>query len=188
MVADVNIVRALNLALVLVSIVFAAATYGALPEAIPMHIGLDGTPSNISERSLLGWFALPLINVASVGLLMWLGAMLPSHPGWFNFPEKERFLALPREYQAPVIEEMRLTLDVTLLGMLATLLIVQVLLWRTAMGHQPGLLALAPFLGVLLTPVLLIFVSRVTVATEREGKRWAANGGSPGAGTARTES
>jgi uncharacterized membrane protein len=182
-----HIIRTLNLALVLASFVFAAATYGALPETIPMHIDLGGTPSNISERSLLGWFALPLINLASLALLMWLGAMLPTHPGWFNFPEKEKLLALPREYQAPAIREMRLMLDVTLFGMLMTLLMVQALLWRTAMGREPGLLAVAPFLGVLMTPVILVFVSRVNEATEREARRWAADRGSPGAGSARTD-
>lgn len=183
-----HIVRTLNLALVMISFVFAAATYGALPETIPTHIDLGGTPSNLTERSLLGWFALPLIDLASLALLMWLGAMLPSHPGWFNFPEKEKLLALPSEYRAPAIAAMRLTLDVTLLGMLMTLLVVQLLFWRTAMGHRPGLLAVAPFIGVLITPVVLILVSRVTDATEREAKRWAANGGTPEAGKARTDS
>jgi hypothetical protein len=98
--------------------------------------------------------------------------MLPRRPHWFNFPDKERFLALPPAYQAPVIEKMRFMLDVAALGVVVTFLSVQLMMWRSATGQPLGALRLLPFAGVLLTPLLLLLVLRVQDATERQEKRY----------------
>lgn len=175
-----RVLRFVSIGLVLAGLALAAGTYGTLPEQVPTKLDLSGTPVRYAARSVTTWFALPVMNLVLLAILALVSARLPDKPHWFNFPDKERFLALPRRYQAPVIEEMRLMLEVTALGVVLTLLAVQVLLWRTAMGERSGLLSLAPFIGVLLTPVLLTFVLRVQTATEREEKRWRADAAAHG--------
>lgn len=172
-----RVMRSVALGLLLASIVFAAATYPSLPDVIPTRLSLDGTPVDHARRSPARWFALPAINLLMTASFVGIARMLPSRPHWFNFPDKDRFLALPREYQAPVIDVMRLLLDVALAGVLVTMLAVQLLMWRTAIGEPTGALRLVPFAGVLLTPVLLVLVMKVQEATERAEQRYRAEQG-----------
>ncbi len=167
-----RLIRFLTFGLLLAMIVFAAATYGALPDRIPTKLTLDGTPLRMGDRSWLAWFGLPALGAAMLALMVGLGAALPKRPHWFNFPEKERFLRLPPTYQAPVIAVMRLVLDVTALGTLLILFVVQLTMWRVANGHPAGALAFVPLAAFLLTPVVLILVSRASEAVERQEKRW----------------
>ncbi len=153
---------------------FAAATYAGLPDAVPVHLDAGGNADRFEAKSPLSWFTLSGIALLTFGLMEGIAAVLPRKPQLFNFPDKNRFLALPPEFQAPVIEEMRAVIQVSNIGVLLTLWVVQVLLWRVAMGTEAGALAWLPFLGFLVTPVVLALVSRVTDATEREEKRWKA--------------
>ncbi len=174
MTLGVRLIRFLGFGLLLAMIVFAAATYGALPDRIPTKLALDGTPLRMGDRSWLGWFGLPAIGVTLFVLMQGIAAALPKRPRWFNFPEQERFLRLPPAYQAPVIAMMRVILDVAALGTLLVLFVVQLTMWRVASGHPAGALAFVPHFAFLLGPVILILVSRVSQAVEREEKRWRA--------------
>ncbi len=170
----VRLIRFLAFGLLFAMVVFAAATYGSLPDRIPTKLALDGTPQRMGDRSALGWFGIPALGVAMFALLQGIAVALPRRPHWFNFPDKERFLRLPATYQAPVIAKMRVILDVAALGMLLILFVVQLTTWRVANGHPVGALAFVPLFAFLLTPVILILVSRVSEAVEREEKRWRA--------------
>jgi hypothetical protein len=178
-----RVMRFLSLGLVIVSVTFAAATYGSVGDEVPTHFDLAGNPDASAERSPMSWFLLPGFSVAMFAMFSFIGAKLPDKPHWFNFPDKDRFLALPEEYRPPVIAEMRLMLEVALVGVLLTLVGVQVLQWRVATGHEAGALGLVPFVGVLLTPVLLLFLLRVSNATDAAVQRWKA--GSAGRGDER---
>lgn len=169
-----RLVRFLAVGLLLAMVVFAAATYGSLPDRIPTKLALDGTPLRTGDRSWLGWFGLPALGAAMFALMQGIAAALPKRPHWFNIPDKERFLRLPAPYQAPVIAMMRVILDVTALGTLLVLFVVQLTMWRVANGHPAGALAFVPHFAFLLAPVILILVSRVSAAVEREEKRWRA--------------
>ena len=65
-------------------------------------------------------------------------------------------------------------LEVIALGMLLTMGMVQVLLWRAATGQPTAGLALIPLFAVLITPISLIWLSRVQNAVEVQEKRWRA--------------
>lgn len=167
-----RLLRLLAWAALLALIGISAASYGELPAEIPAHIGLGGEVTRTSDKSILGWFALPLIALAVHLLIEGVGVMLPSRPHWFNFPEKARFLALPKASQAPVIEEMRTLLDITLLGTNGLMLVIQYHLWRMALGEKSdGVLLAVAIVPVFLTPAILFWLTRVTAALEREEAR-----------------
>lgn len=169
-----RILRFLNIGLALALVLFAIATYGVAPEQVPLHLDLSGEPTRLGEKGLLAWFGLSGIAVASYVLIQFISTQLPAKPHWFNFAEKERFLRLPPEYRGPVMAEMRTMLEVVAFGMLLTMGVVQVLVWRVATGRPTAGLTLLPVLAVLITPVALIWLSRVQHAVEAQEKRWRA--------------
>jgi multisubunit Na+/H+ antiporter MnhG subunit len=69
---------------------------------------------------------------------------------------------------------MRTMLEVVAFGMLLTMGVVQVLMWRVATGRPTAGLTLLPLFAVLITPVALIWLSRVQHAVEAQEKRWRA--------------
>lgn len=165
--------RLLPWAILTAMVVFAAATYPGLPEQVPSHIDLSGEVTRSSAKSFWSWFLLPLIAVLSQGLMTWLTFVLRREPKWFNFPDKERFLRLPKEYHPPVIEWMQLTMDAVGIILSLTMLAVQWLLWRSAIGEPQGLgLALILVSSVMTGPIVLILTTKVTEEVERQEKRW----------------
>ena len=153
---------------------FAVATYPGLPGEIPVHLDASGDPTRFEVTTPMSWFALSGITLLTFGALQVVSMMLPKRPHLFNFPDKDRFLALPAEYRSPVIVEMQVVLEVCTILTLLTLWMVQLLMWRKAMGADAGLLEVAPFLGFLVAPVVLALMTRVSSATEREERRWKA--------------
>lgn len=170
------LLRMLPWALCAAMVLFSAATYSSLPEAIPQHFDVAGKVTATTPRSPASWAALPIIAVATQTLLSVLSASLVRKPHLFNFPDKDRFLRLPAEYQAPVIERMREVLDAV--GIVTAIVFgaVQFMIWRTAMGTPPGGFSIALMVGpILATPGLLVLGSRVTYAVDEAEKRWKAN-------------
>lgn len=154
-------------------VLFAAATYGGLPEQVPSHIDFDGEVTRSSAKSFWSWFLLPIIAVVTQALLTWLTFVLSREPKWFNFPDKERFLRLPKEYHPPVVRWMQLTMDAAGIVVALTMFAVQWLLWRSAMGEPQGLgLALILVSSVMTGPAILILTTKVTEEVERQEKRW----------------
>jgi uncharacterized membrane protein len=169
-----RILRFLNIGLALALVLFAVATYGVVPEQVPLHLDLSGAPTRMGDKGLLAWFGLSGIAVSSYLLIQFVSAQLPARPHWFNFSEKERFLQLPAEYRGPVVIEMRTMLEVVACGMLLTMGVVQVLMWRAATGRPTAGFTLIPLFAVLITPVALIWLSRVQNAVAEQEKRWRA--------------
>lgn len=160
-------------------LVFSVATYADLPAEIPQHLNAAGEIARSVERTWMSWMLLPMIAAATQALLTWLTLLLPSKPDLFSFPEKERFLKLPRAYQGDAIVWMQVTMDILASGTMLLLFAVQVILWRTALGH-PSKNTL-PFLMVgtiVFIPLALILTSRVNAAVETAERKWrAATGG-----------
>ena len=159
--------------LLLATIALAIVAYAQLPDRIPMHLGIDGRPGSFREKGLFSWFLLPGMALLLQLLLEGVTIALPSKPHLFNFPDKARFLALPAEYRAPVIREMQAMLDATAVGMQALMLSVIYTLWRAAMGARGGPGSAIITVGaVILSPLLLLWLLRVTAAVDREERRW----------------
>lgn len=168
-----RIIRFLAWGTIAALVILAVAAYPGLPDRIPAHIGLDGTVTRFSERSLFGWFLLPGIAVVTHLVVVGVGVLIPGRPHLVNFPEKARLLALPREFQAPVIEELRAMLDLCALAVNSLMLVIQYQVWRTALGHQTsGLLLVSLLLPAIMTPALLLWLTRVTRVLEQEERRW----------------
>ncbi len=164
--------RFVSWGVLLATIAFSVAVYDDLPVRIPMHLGFGGQPGNFQPRELWSWFLLPASALLVQVLLTAIAAMLPTRPHLFNFPEKDRFLALPKERQAPVIREMVVMMDATAIGIQALMLLVVLQLWEAANGIRStfGFLAV-PISALLLTPVILLLVARVSAAVKREETR-----------------
>ncbi len=171
--------RFVSWGLLLALLAHAAATYGALPDQVPTHLDLAGNPDRFTAKSVTSWFLLPAGGALLLILFEVMTAMMPSRPGMLNIPDKERFLALPRRWQAPVIAEAVLLMDVSAAGVLGVFGLVQWQLARIALGggsSTPVLTVLAP---MFLTIGLLLLVSRVTTAVESAEKAWKAAGAPP---------
>jgi hypothetical protein len=171
--------RFVSWGLLLALIAHAAATYGTLPEHVPTHLDLAGNPDRYSEKSFTRWFLLPGGALLLLILFELMTARLPSQPGMLNIPDKERFLAMPRRWQAPVIVEAVLLMDVAAAGVVAIFGLVQWRLTRIALG-QAGSDSVLPLLAPMFFSIgLLLLVSRVTTAVESAEKAWKAAGAPP---------
>jgi uncharacterized membrane protein len=156
-------------------VAFTAATYSGLPDQIPQRMDGSGTPTAFMAKAPLTWFLLPMIALATLGLLQGISAALPSKPSLFNFPEKARFLRIPERYRGPVIDEMRTMLDVTAILTLAVFAAVQLMLWRAAHGaRDSGGMVVVLVLSVVLLPMILLFLPRLSAATSEAERRWRA--------------
>ena len=125
-----------------------------------------------SATSWWSWFALSMVSAATTGLIVGIAAYLPRNPSLFNFPDKARFLALPAEYQPPVVAVMRTTLDLTASGVAITMGLVQVLLWRAAFGTVPrSAQVVVLLLTLLLGPGILLSVTRLSAAVDAAERR-----------------
>jgi hypothetical protein len=151
----IHLVNALLLAALFVG---AALAWPELPERIPAHVSAAGRVTRWNSPTFPSWFGLPLLTLGIVGINYLLAWMLPRRPHLLNFPDRERFLALPPERQAPVIERARdliyglTALVVVLMGM------VQWMMFRTAHGAPAEMSTL----GILLVSFLMGPLAMVT--------------------------
>lgn len=159
--------------------VFSVATFGELPAEIPRHLSAAGDVTRSTPTSWWSWMLLPIIAFVTLGLLSGIEAALPKRPDLFNFPEKERLLALPPEYRRDVIREMQMVLSATAVLAMLVFGVVQVVMWRAAHGHPTSFaLPLISVSAIAFVPVVLLLTSRVNNATIEADRRFkAASGG-----------
>lgn len=155
--------------------VFSVSTFADLPAEIPQHFNAAGKVTRSAHTTWFSWLLLPLIAAATQALLTVLTLVLPKRPDLFNFPEKDRFLKLPEAYRAEIIPRMQETMDVLSIVMMLVLCSVQVMIWRSAMGH-PTKNSLPFFMAgtLVFLPLALWLTSRVNAATEAADKKWKA--------------
>ena len=145
-----------------------------LPPRIPTHFGFSGKADSWAETTLLSWFGLPLLALVIVLLNVVLTRRLPRRPGLFNLADKQRFLALPSEYQAPVIRRIQDFLH-WISAQLALLFgLVQWAVYRTAQGADTRTYMLfILILSLAVFPVLLLWSSsRVEAEIARQFRRF----------------
>lgn len=153
--------RILNALLVLALLAGSAWAYPRLPGRIPIHFGLSGEPDRWAARSVISWYLLPAIAVATALGMHAISVYGTRWPEAWNLPEKRRFLALPRSAQAPIIERMQGFLAFTGLVVTALFSVLQAGIYTasTSGGRSAGLPVWAS--GGILAAVLLIGIGGV---------------------------
>lgn len=138
-VASTRVVHGIHLAILAGYLAGLVLAWPRLPEQVPTHFDLSGTPDAWSDRSALAWFG-PFIVALGLALMM---AAVPGlakrSPHLWNVPEKKRFVALPPHLRAGI--EARLERFLAVAGVLTTLLFIgiQVGMYQTAVGEVPDL-------------------------------------------------
>lgn len=149
--------RLLNLLLLAALLGGSAAAWSHLPERIPVHFDLSGTPDRWAETSWSSWFGLPLLAVGLNALLYGLAVVSTRDPRRVNLPGKERLLALPAERQQPVMATVREWLVALATPLTLAFCLIQLAIYRTATGQGGRGEIIAAFaLIVLATPVIII--------------------------------
>lgn len=104
------LVHLLNAGLLLGLLIYALASYDALPRRLPLHFDAAGQPDRWADKSWSSWLALPLVAAGLTALLYLasgLVALARRKPGLLSLPQKEKFLALPAAQQEPVWQRLR---------------------------------------------------------------------------------
>lgn len=169
-------IRLASWGMLLAMVALAAVTYGGLPDQIPTHLDLNGVADRTARKSLVTWFLLPGSAFLVLALIDFLGSRLPSQPDLLNIPDKERLLALPARFQAPVMREAQLLMDVVAVGTMAILLLVQWEFVRVASGERGLGVAVVLIGSIGLTVGLLLMTTRISGALDRAHASWREQG------------
>jgi uncharacterized membrane protein len=168
-----RLLRILPWAIVAVHLLFAIAIYPSLGPTVPTHLDFAGQVTRTRPTSWVEWFGLPMVGVATLVLLQGIGALLPKHPQLFNFPEKERFVRIPRTYHGPVLALMRATLDLTGVIVAVIFVHVHVMLWLAGDGEAPAAMhVVILLLSVGTLPMILVVTSKIDAAVVEAERRW----------------
>lgn len=163
----------INGLLTTVLLVGSALVWPDLPERVPGHFAAGGEVTRWDSPSILSWFGPVLIGLTVAGLMYGLARLLPRRPDLFNFPDKDRFLALSPSFQAPVIERMRDMLSGLASLMLTLFAAVQWTRFRTAHGaDSEPYVAVVLLLSLAATPIVLaVWLPRIQREVDRQVKR-----------------
>jgi len=120
--------------------------YGRLPERMPMHFGAGGLPDAWGHKTPFA--ALGLVMIAGVELIGI--TLLRARPQWFNFPGKEKALALPPARRAHVYAPLQESMAWLASGIAIGLSLLCQQTWAVALNEREGI---SPVL--LLGPVVI---------------------------------
>ena len=147
----------LNWVLVILMVAFAVWAWPQLPEKIPTHFGIRGTPDAWSEKTLLRWFTVPAVGIGLTGLLWLVRFILPHRPKWVNLPDRRCLTELPEECQKQVIKMLAGFLAMVQTELLVIFGLIEWASYRSALGYSSqATKILVLFLAVLTSPFLVI--------------------------------
>lgn len=163
----------INGLLIALIVVGSALAWPELPERVPGHFGAGGEVTRWDSPSFLSWFGPAILGLVLAGMLYGLARLLPDRPHLFNFPDKDRFLALPPAFRAPVIRRMLDSLYGLATMMLALFALIQWTRFRTAHGADSApYVAVVLILSVVTTPILLaVWLPRIQREVDRQVER-----------------
>lgn len=150
-----------NAALLVALFAGSAAVFDALPERIPMHFGLDGTPDRWADRSWIAWMALPLITLFVAVVTYGSAWFIGRRPGSMNLPDRKRYDALPIESKVLVVNVVQrfvCWLTAVINGVMAAS---QYGAWKVASGQSETLPSWSLALVILLivsSPVTTVYI------------------------------
>ena len=168
-----RITRVLPWVALAIIVVFSLAVYPTLPSTIPRSLDFSGRTTHTTSRSPWAWGLLPVVALLTQLLLESIRRALPRKPELFNFPGKDDLLKLPQEMRAPIIVTMQWFMDVVSCLMLALLFAAQLMMWHTARGGASGSASIVlTLLSVLMAPLLLVLLQRVTRQVDAAKRTW----------------
>ena len=168
-----RITRVLPWVALAIIVVFSLAVYPTLPSTIPRSLDFSGRITHTTSRSPWAWGLLPVVALLTQLLLESIRRALPRKPELFNFPGKDDLLKLPQEMRAPIIVTMQWFMDVVSCMTLALLFAAQLMMWHTARGGTSGTASIVlTLLCVLMTPLLLLLLQRVTTQVDAAKRAW----------------
>jgi uncharacterized membrane protein len=127
-----RVLVALTIAIVVAWVAFAVMTYNQLPDTIATHFGAGGQPDGFSQRSIVSWFGLTFIGVSTTALVLGLAQYAHAKPDMFNIPGKDKLLALPKDAQVPLVEQLAMWLTIMALSLVLLFGALQYDMWRVA--------------------------------------------------------
>jgi uncharacterized membrane protein len=132
----------LNAVLLGLLVAASIAVWPMLPERLPVHFDLAGTPTRWARASAAAWFGLPALAALLGLLLAWLPRAARKNPSLWNVPEKALFVRLSPEGRAPFQEAMARIVAATAVLMTLTFAALQAVMYLTAAGRmtEPALL------------------------------------------------
>jgi uncharacterized membrane protein len=141
----------------LLHLIFAAYSWFQLPDTIPTHFDKSGAPDGWATRSIPAWFGIVAVSFA----LQCLPRVLLSTAtrGFWNIPEKERFLELNEEQQAPIIDRVQAFAGFSAICLSVTLLALHFGMYLAAIGRTNGLSRLI-LIGMFF-PVLVLILTLI---------------------------
>ncbi len=139
---------------------FALATFGNLPDKIPVHFGADGVADSFAEPSVCSWFGLFFVSVGT-GLLMGTIALsvfkIPSR--YLSIPRKKEYLALgehPRNRLMGVIATHTLIMGIASVVLMLCVHISMALLAHGSIDRFPAWIVFAAMLVIIIELVVMI--------------------------------
>jgi uncharacterized membrane protein len=122
--------------------VVAACVWPRLPEQLPVHFGIDGTPDRFAPKAESSWFELPLVATA-LAAGVWVLERITLHlalrrPHWLNVPRKEVFLALGPDARVRVVRPMAVSLRGALAPVSWVFTFIMLVVYVTATGGSVG--------------------------------------------------
>lgn len=146
---------------------FAVWVWPSLPERIPVHFGPDGQPDRWSDTTLVSWFLMPAIALATWAFIAAARAWVVRRPERMNLPSGGTLADYPAELRPAVVEHMKAFLSLVSLEVLLIFGLIVVGSYRTAMGGDGqglmlAVLAIAMLSGPVLLATFMIGLQRIT--------------------------
>lgn len=162
--------RVLNIGLLVLLFAGSALVWPELPERIPAHYGANGVIDRWTETTLLSWFAMPLVALATSALLYGVAAFSARSVERINMPGKERLLVLPPERQQAVLQRLRGGIELLALPTTIIFCIIQFANYRAASGLETrGLMTAVLVIAMAGSPLLaILLIVRVQREIDRQ--------------------
>lgn len=166
-----KLVHAINALLLLALIGLSLHVYPDLPDRIPLHFGVDGTPDRWGRRMMLSWMILPLAGAAAVLSLYGVASFIAGRPHAFNGPNRKKLLELPQALQARVMRGASDMMYVTSLVLLVMFNFMQYGAWQSAhSGAGSRAMVIGAFFGLVAVP--FVAIGWLIVMQRRLARAW----------------
>ncbi|MBO6574973.1 MAG: DUF1648 domain-containing protein [Rhodothermales bacterium] len=156
---DRSLYHAGNLLLLALLVGGSVFVFDTLPERVPIHYGIDGTPDRWTERSWFAWMLIPGLAVLLTGMMYGLARFMRRHPDHINTPDPKRYQQLSAEQKQTVVDQQMGMMWGITLAMNLMFVAIQWGGYQASIGVQDGLplwsmLSIAAF--VVVTMVLAL--------------------------------